>query len=354
MENFVPSNPARILVSALEIASINPLDHASDIKELFVTHDRPEFPQFFDRAYPAAVRVGARSWVGLDSDGRLVMHIARFSHRFAMGEDTLVAGILVNLMVAKSHRTFLPAAALLRRVVADSKEQQGVDFLYVDSVPAASVVLKAAGFSVLGTLGRFAFPLGARQWYADTLARLYQLTVRTRTGSGGYEMIKHSARGFDTAPFERPTGSSVMLRPFRPAELYARRIEGYPSDKDHWFTIRKGPESSPPAGAVLIREFPNGIAKLISLSREPSMSLSDSTASLIGALREADYKRLWVSTLLESEFARDLNRAGFIARRDTSPLLAYGLTKRGAGAIRSPEKWEITDLDCDRGDPLAA
>jgi hypothetical protein len=339
-------------VSNLRILCVNPLEYGDGIKALFVAHDRLEFPEFFDRAYPAAVRAGAKSWIGVDPGGRLVMHIARFPHRFAMGGDTLVAGILVNLMVAKPHRTLRPAAALLRRVVTDSKDEQDVDFLYADSVPAAAVVLKAVGFSSLGTLERFAFPLGGRRWYTDTLARLYHLVVRTRGWRRGFRAVEYPARGFDTEAFATPPGTASTVRPFRPSDLYGRRLAGFPSATDYWFTIHRNGSSDSPSAAMLVRGFPNQIAKLISLSREPSVPLSGLLPALIGALRGAGYKRLGVSTLFNTEFSRDLRRVGFVARQDVSPILAQSLTARGAVAVRSRNQWEITDLDCDRGEPL--
>ena len=57
--------------SALEftITAVNPLDHETDIKQLFVTHERADFPSFFDRAYPAGVRAGGVSWIGRNRAG---------------------------------------------------------------------------------------------------------------------------------------------------------------------------------------------------------------------------------------------------------------------------------------------
>jgi hypothetical protein len=355
MPSLFLAHPCRhpyTFVSTLKIAAVNPLDYASEIKELFLTHDRPEFPEFFDRAYPSAVRAGASSWIGLDSGGDLVMHVARFPHCFAMDEHTLVAGVLVNLMVAKSHRTFRPAAALLQRVIADSRGEPGIDFLYADPASSAALVLKAAGFSTLGTLGRFAFPLGGQRWYSEALARLYRSIIGGRAWNRGVEAVEHSARAFDAGAFERPLGTAPTVRPFRPAELYRRRMAGYPGDTDYWFTIHRNARAGSVAGAILVRGFSNHIAKIISLSREPSLPLSAIVPALVAALRRAGYLRLWVSTLLGTAFARDLSRVGFISRRDASPLLAYALTDRGACAVRSVSRWEITDLDCDRGDPL--
>jgi len=43
----------------LTITTVNPLEHAVDIKRLFVTYGRPEFPAFFARAYGPAVALVA-------------------------------------------------------------------------------------------------------------------------------------------------------------------------------------------------------------------------------------------------------------------------------------------------------
>ena len=64
------------------IAVANPLQHVREIKDLFLANERPEFPEYFDRAYPPAVATGATSWLGRDSEGRLVMHIACLPRRF--------------------------------------------------------------------------------------------------------------------------------------------------------------------------------------------------------------------------------------------------------------------------------
>ena len=94
------------------IAAVDALPYEREIKQLFLAHERPEFPDFFDRTYPAAVAQGARSWVGRDATGRLVMHIACVPRRFRFGTRDVVGGLLVNLMVASEHRTFFPALAL--------------------------------------------------------------------------------------------------------------------------------------------------------------------------------------------------------------------------------------------------
>jgi hypothetical protein len=336
-------------VQSVKIACINPLDGADEIKDLFLTHDRPEFPEFFDRAYPSAVQSGGKSWIGVERDGRLVMHISRFPHRFLLGQQTVVAGLLANLMVAKSHRAFLPAVALVRQVIADSKAAGDADFLYADPNAPGTLVLNAAGFSTLGAFERFAFPIAGRRWYTDALVRVYHAIAHARAWKHSVEAVEHDAQHFDAKAFERPAGSASALRPFRVPELYRQRLAGYPSETDYWFTIHQKPRSNQPCAAILVRGFAHRIAKLISLSREPSLPLRAIVPTLADRLRRRGYERLWVSTLGGTEFARELTRVGFIRRHDSSPMLAYALTELGTRAIRSVTTWEITDLDCDRG-----
>ena len=83
------------------ITAVNPLDHETDIKRLFVTHERADFPSFFDRAYPAGVRAGGVSWVGRDRAGQVVMHVACFPQRFRFGEREVVGGLMINALVAR-------------------------------------------------------------------------------------------------------------------------------------------------------------------------------------------------------------------------------------------------------------
>lgn len=333
---------------SVEIVRANPLDHAAGIKELFVTHERPEFPEFFDRAYPSAVESGGGSWIGFDAAGHPVLHIARFRQRFAFGDRTLVGGLLGNLMAAKSHRTGVPALSLMRRLVADSRAEGEIDFLYGDPNAPARVLCKAVGLLPIGTLRRFVLPLADRRWYVDTAIRAYRAIVRLRGPWRRVAAAAHAADRYDTRSLERPAGSAPTLRPFRPDALYRQRLAGYPSTSDRWFTLHWRNASRPSSAAVLVRTSGDGVARLVSVSRDPSMPMSAIIPPIARALRRAGSIRLSISTLEDTRFAGELKRAGFRAREDNVPLVALAFTDAGAAALRSASAWEITDLDCDR------
>ncbi|MFN2564617.1 MAG: hypothetical protein ABR499_06335, partial [Gemmatimonadaceae bacterium] len=244
-------------------------------------------------------------------------------------------------------RTFLPALTLMRRVIADSRADKAVDFLYGDPFAPADVVLKAAGFSTIGRLVRFALPLGGRRWYTDVAARIYQTMVRLRAWNQSAEAVEHDAQRFDTRPFEQPADVATGLRPFRPSLLYSQRLAGYPRNTDHWFTFHSNGRPKQPSAAALVRGRPDGTATLYSLSREPSLPLSAVVPPLGAALRRAGYRRLFVVTLAGTHFARELERAGFVRREDSGPVMVCALTEAGADAIGAAATWEITQLDVD-------
>ena len=332
---------------SLKVLAVNPLDYADELKELFLAEDHPNFPKVFDRAYVSAAQSGGKSWIGTDAEGRLVLHIARFPRRFTLGERAVAGGVLLDLIAAKSHRTVVPALTLMRRLAADSKGEQDVDFVYATPSAVGSAVLRAAGFSIVDTLRRFVFPLADERWYAHAATRVYQTMLRVRAWSTAATAVEHPAERFDAGAFERPPGATPALRPLRPAELYRQCLAGYPSSADHWFTFHRGSRITQPSAAVLVRGGGDRVATLLSLSREPSLPVSAIIPGLAAALRRTGYRRLWVYTLTGTQFARELTRAGFVARPDHLPMLTYAVTELGAEALRSVATWEVTGLDCD-------
>jgi hypothetical protein len=335
-------------VPNFRVVCTNPLEHSEELKGLFLAHDVPDFPEFFDRAYPSIVRDGGKSWIGFDEKERVVAHIARFPRRFALGKHTVVGGLLVDLMAAKSHRTLFPGLTLVRQMTAQSQADRDVDFLYGTPNDLASVLFKGAKFATVGTMQRYTFPLAGTRWHTDAAVRVCHALARIRGWGHRTEIVEHSAARFDAAAYERPSGEFPTLRPIRPPELYRHRLTGYPSEADHWFTFHWHSDSSRACAAVLVRGSPDGVATLVSFSRDPSVSLSAIVPALAAVLRRVGYRRLTVTTLSGTPLARQLGRVGFVSRPEIRPVVARAVTPLGADAINSATAWEITDLDSDR------
>ena len=92
----------------------------------------------------------------------------------------------------------------------------------------------------------------------------------------------------------------------------------------------------------------SGVATLQAIRRAPELPLGRVIPGMIRALRAAGCARLQIVTVAESAFAAELARAGFVARRDSAPLLAAPLTQTGDAVLGAVQQWEITGLDCDR------
>jgi len=332
------------------ITTVNPLEHAEEIKRLFVTHGRAEFPSFFDRAYEPAVRAGGVSWVGRDRAGQLVMHVACFPRRFRFGARAVVGGLLMNALVAEAYRSFFPARTLMRRARDDIKARGDTDFLYTDPNDQARAVLEASGFRRIGTLERHVLPVSDRRWLVDGAIRL--LHARTRLQRGlrtGPDPIASPAAQQAAAAFEAPWGDSPRLRPHYGNALYAARLDGYPGPRDTWFTFPQNGVGSAPAAGLLVRgPDQSGVAALHAIRRAPELPLACLIPGLVRALRAAGCARLQIVTVAESAFAAELRRVGFVARRDWAPVLAAPLTPTGEAVLGAVHQWEITDLDCDR------
>jgi GNAT superfamily N-acetyltransferase len=329
------------------ITSVNPLDYAAEIKELFTVHGVPEFPGFFDRAYADAVRAGARSWVGRDGEGRLMMHVACLPQRFRFGTLDVTGGLMVNAMVAQGYRSFFPARALMARAKEDAKARGDIDFVYTNPTDPARVVLEAVGFVRVGMLGRYVLPVGHRRWPVDRAIRVFHAGIRVVNGISLGAVAMRPAADLTAAEFEDPWGDSPRLRPYHDGARYTR-LEGYPSASDRWFIFPRNGEASAPAAGLLVRgPGPSGLATLHVVQRDPRLPLGQLIPGLVEALRGTGCTRLEVLTLAESCFFAELRRAGFLSRHDFVPLLAAPLTAAGEAVVQSAREWEITQLDCD-------
>jgi len=327
-----------------EIACVNPLLYESGINQLFVDNERTDHPEFFTRAYPSAVAEGGKSWIGTDSEGRVVMHTARFSHPFLFGERRVMGGLIVNIMVAKGYRTHHPARALFQRFVADSREDAETDFLYTETTERGANVLKAAGASVIGRIARFVLPIQEAKPGLDLAMRAYYGMRGIGTRVRGMEATHHQAATFCSEPFDMPPGASNRLRGIHDIKLYRRRIKDYPTSQDHWITV----DAAGHTAAALVRgPESNGLATMLQLHQHPSQNVAGIVLAMVPVLRrETNCRRLQIYTVAESKFADELRRAGFI-KRESQPLVTLPISHLGEEVVENIKKWQITQLDLD-------
>lgn len=332
----------------LSIQRVDPLRYAAPLKELMTAHDYSEFPTFFDVGYPAVVRDGGATWVGVDETGGLQMSITNFRHDFMWGERRLRAGMIGNLMVAAKHRTFFPAVQLVRRLLKDTRAEGQLDFIYTDPNPGATATMKGAGLTHVGDIDRFVLPIGEREWYADTALAMYTVALAGRRMTSSARLTAHDAASFDAAKFAAPSPRADRLLPEQSVDLYRRRLAGYPSAEDRWFLVHRG-RGTAPVGALLVRgPDAAGLAIVHAVRRTPALAMEDVIPPLARALRRMGGKRLQIETVRESRFADELRRAGLRPRNDLVPVFAIPFTEAGDDAVRAIDAWEITALDMER------
>ncbi|HVH09237.1 MAG TPA: hypothetical protein VM736_05530 [Gemmatimonadales bacterium] len=332
----------------LAISRVNPLEHAEEIKQLFLAEERPEFPEFFDRAYRDAVAAGGMSWIGRDEWGTVRSHIALFPHQFLLAGRVVRGSLLANLMVAKSHRAFWPAHALVRRAVQDSKASRSVDFLYADPNEPARAITHAAGFRSVAELRRFVLPLTDRRRSIDLVIRLYLLIGRLRARATPLEVTAWGDREPPALP-DHPTHArdARFLRPVRGAGLYRARLPGYPGPTDCWYTVHA---RDLPVANALVRgpERPGGQAVICALECQSTPLVSSVLLSLACRLQRAGVPRLEAWVTVDSRAATEARRVGFVPRHDRIPLMALPITELGAEAIAAAPEWRLVLIDLDR------
>lgn len=326
-----------------DIACVNPLEYRSALERLFAEHDRPDHAEFFARAYPGAVAEGAKAWIGLDADGRAVMHASRFPHPFITGGRRVTGGLIVNILVAKPYRTHHPARALFERFVADSRQDREVDFLYTETTDRGANVLKAAGARAIGRIGRFVLPIRGTRTPADLAIKAYHAVRRVGTGAGRVQAARHPAATFRSEPFDAPLGLSDRLRGIHGMDLYRRRLKDYPTALDQWITA----EGQTVAGAALLRgPESNGLASIAKLNVDPADAAAPFVLGIASVLRETGCRAVQIYTVAESRFARELRRAGFVERA-SQPLVALPISSAGEDLVARIRTWQIMDLDLD-------
>jgi hypothetical protein len=270
----------------------------------------------------------------------MVMHMACFPHRYTGGQRALTGGLGVNLIVAREHRALLPALALLRRLIADTRDL-GFDFLYADPNEQGRAALKLAGFGTLGSLERFVLPLAGRNPLESLAVAAYGAWRSVLAGGSGVSVQDVDAGAFDESAWAS-TPLAGRLVPVHPPFIYRRRLEDYPSPADRWITAGD-------SAALLVRGPDKlGSATIWDIRRKHGANLTPLIAAAAAAMRRRGALRLQTWTLLESTLADELRRAGMLPRNDLTPVMLLPLSDAGAAAARTPQGWHMTSLDCDR------
>lgn len=331
----------------MQIIAVNPLDHADGIKALFKAHETPQFAPYFDRVYPGAVAGGARSWIGIDETGELVMHMACFVNEFLLDGTPVRGGLLANFMVASRHRTVTPALTLARQLVREARAFGDLDFLYTNPNAASHAVLGFAGLKPVAQVERLVYPTGDANPFVDFGTLLYRVTGRLRAGPGGHaEMTRHPVDGAVGR-----TPSSVFraghLTPLRTEDQLARRLPGYPAASDAWFAMQREGRT---VAAFLLGSLDGGRnVDLHAAWAEAGQDFWQLVPAVARQARRMGGRRLVAYGVAGSLLVAELVRGGFKARGTVGPLDSIALTARGERALAAVARWDLHGIDLDGG-----
>lgn len=331
----------------MQIIAVNPLDYADGIKALFKAHDTPQFASYFDRVYPGAVAGGARSWIGIDETGELVMHMACFVNQFQLDGSPVRGGLLANFMVASRHRTVTPALTLTRQLVREARAFGDLDFLYTNPNAASHAVLGFAGLKPVAQVERLVYPTGDANPFLDFGTILYQVAGQLRAGSGG--RAKVTRHPVDHATGRTPSSASHAgrLTPLRTEDQLARRLPGYPAAGDAWFTMER--DGSTIAAFLLGTTDSARNVDLHAAWTAEGQDFARLIPSLARRARSLGGRRLVAYGVAGSLLVADMLRGGFKARGTVGPLDAIALTATGERALAAVARWDMHGIDLDGG-----
>jgi hypothetical protein len=328
----------------LTVRRIDPFTRSEQIKRLFVEHDRPEFPEWFDRAYPLAMRDGGSTWVSLDANDRVVGHMSAFRAAFWLGEEVVHGGLLCNLMFDKAHRTFFPVVALFKQIVKDLRAD-GVEFLYSNpNNPGAVTVTRAAGLAKVGDQYRFLMPVGHHALPLHLATGAY-LTIR-RWSNRGYRAERVQTQvAADWTVREHCRVSGVTAR--RYPDLYFMRYGDLQGPNTLGFAIY-GPGGRQVGGALVrANQDKGGNSDLITLRCLQLEDAPGAAAALGAAVRREGILRLNAMLLAGTPWAAALVRGGFVQRPEPWTVVGAGYTDRGRAVIEGLASSDLEKIDVD-------
>lgn len=324
------------------IQRVDPLAHGDAIKALFIANERPEFPAWFDRAYPVAVRLGTTSWIAVDDAGRVRIHLAALPLRLDYRGSDVQGWLLSNLMADKDHRSFFPTVALARRVVADLKAD-GAAFITTDPINAgAMAVLRAAGLAQVGAHDRYVYLLGDRRWVVDTAMSVHLAARDAISPHAWAESVPPTVAAEWT---QRHDTRLAAVAPRRLDGLYAMRITNFGAAVDLGFVVRD--EGGAELGAAIVHGGTDGHADVVTLRCSTQAAAASSAVAIARATRALHYRRLHASAVVGSPYARALTRGGFVRRNEPCAIVGVGFTDAGRAAVQALGTSDLEHVDFD-------
>ncbi|MEX2375260.1 MAG: hypothetical protein WD942_06690 [Dehalococcoidia bacterium] len=325
---------------------IVPTERGDEIKELFVNNERPEFPEWFDRAYPIAIeKLGATSWVTVDPGDRIICHMAAFKAWFWVGDESVEGTLLCNLMTDRESRSFFPTVATIKRAVRDLRND-GTNFIYTNPINKGSIaVMRAGGLKKVGDENRYLLPLGHDNWVKDFACNMH-LRARSLGQKRAVVSEVEPERVVEWTASTQFCVSNVTSR--RYPEVYFMRWNSLKGSETYGFEISDAKKGKKVGAALLRRSEKNPKeAALITLRCVEAQDLAPASLALGLELRRRGFTRLNATALEDSPFAEGLSRGGFIRRKEPWTIVATAFTSEGQHVVDGLGSSDLEHIDVD-------
>lgn len=333
----------------LRVSRVNPVEYEAELKALMTEHGIPWFADFFDRGYHALVADGGASWVGFDDADRIQMSMTQFMHRFQFCGASILASATGNVMVAPPYRTLFPAVALFKRMLADTRQQGDVDFVYGDPTPGAVAVCKAVKMDHVGDLDRLVLPIADGSFAKNLGARAFALAPFVFGGRTAPDVRCFPAANYSLEHLSCASGPEERLIAHHPISILRRRLHGFPGANDFVVEMRWKRGAAHWDALILMRLAEDTrILSILSIKRRSDLALRNIVPALPAVARRLGAYRVQIEALVESRMGREFRSLGFRARGDSLPIFVKAFSSAGHDAIRQITQWELTALDVER------
>ena len=277
---------------------------------------------------------GACDWTLQDEHQVAVGSVGLMQRRFHVRDHLVTAGQAVDMNVDHAHRSLGPALLLQRKVIEAACEQD-LPFVYGLCDRRSELVLRRAGYHLLGDVARWVKPLTSepflpqlRCWkrlqqpgcaIADTLLWFATAEVWQRRPSGARaEVVDRFDERFDA--LWRRAARRFSILGDRSAAFLNWRFAESPAVRYRTFTLSDGENR---LQGYLVYHFKSSTAHVADFLYDEPSDLAVLLGELLRFARRQGMESVVVESLIPESIARILKRFGFWRRPSNWTLLVY-------------------------------
>lgn len=297
----------------------------------------------------------AQAWLLQAAGAPAVGAAGLMLRRMYVGGELVEGGGAIDLNVDQTQRSVGPALSLVRAVVATA-DQAGRELLYGMPNPAATAVMKRAGYQLLGEFSSWTRVLDVTPQLATRLkvraavpviARAANAALRVRDACRPGLMARlriETPREFDVR-FDRLSARvacQVDVVGQRSADFLNWRFSACPDLQYQIFALVNQSDLGLAGYLVWYRDDDGvSIADLLAEDSETTLRLLNVFA---GCQRRAGSLAIRFNCFAPPEFYSTLKQAGFHQRTNRHPVLYRA---RGTQAVPTGQRWYLTMADSD-------